>query len=58
MQQIFYIKEDCLSSINSELKRYNDAKIVQIVPIRQEVSAGSSMYQKGEWGAYVVIDYK
>ena len=46
-----------LEDLNDELRRYRDAKVVSVTPFFQQVSAGSSMHQEGNYGAIIVIDY-
>ena len=61
MQQVFIIEKanggSNLEDVNTELRRYNDAKVVSVTPFLQQVSAGSSMHQEGNYGAIIVIDY-
>ena len=61
MQQVFIIEKANgrlnLEDVNTELRRYNDAKVVSITPFFQPVSAGSSIHQEGNYGAIIVIDY-
>ena len=61
MQQVFIIEKangrSNLEDVNTELRRYNDAKVVSVTPFFQQVSAGSSMHQEGNYGAIIVIDY-
>lgn len=61
MQQVFIIEKanggSNLEDVNTELRRYNDAKVVSVTPFFQQVSAGSSIHQEGNYGAIIVIDY-
>ena len=61
MQQVFIIEKANgrlnLEDVNTELRRYNDAKVVSVTPFFQQVSAGSSIHQEGNYGAIIVIDY-
>ena len=57
MQKVFYVSGNRVQEVNDELRRYNTAKVVHIIPVTQIVSAGSSMHQEGEIGAYIVIEY-
>ena len=61
MQKVFIIEKantgSNLEDLNDELRRYRDAKVVSVTPFFQQVSAGSSMHQEGNYGAIIVIDY-
>ena len=61
MQQVFIIEKanggSNLTDVNTELRRYNDAKVVSVTPFFQQVRAGSSIHQEGNYGAIIVIDY-
>ena len=61
MQKVFIIEKANIGSnledLNDELRRYRNAKVVSVTPFFQQVSAGSSMHQEGNYGAIIVIDY-
>ena len=61
MQKVFIVEKAIswsnLTDVNNELRRYRDAKVVNVTPFFQQVSAGSSMHQEGNYGAIIVIDY-
>lgn len=57
MQKVFYVSGNRVQEVNNELRRYSTGKVVHIIPVTQVVSAGSSMHQEGEIGAYIVIEY-
>ena len=61
MQKVFIVEKTIswsnLEDLNDELRRYRDAKVVSVTPFFQQVSAGSSMHQEGNYGVIIVIDY-
>ena len=61
MQKVFIVEKAIswsnITDVNNELRRYRDAKVVSVTPFFQQVSAGSSMHQEGNYGAIIVIDY-
>ena len=61
MQKVFIVEKAIswsnLPDVNNELRRYRDAKVVSVTSFFQQVSAGSSMHQEGNYGAIIVIDY-
>ena len=61
MQKVFIVEKTIswsnLTNLNSALRQYRDAKVVSVTPFFQQVSAGSSMHQEGNYGAIIVIDY-
>lgn len=61
MQKVFIVEKviswSNLTNVNNELRQYPDAKVVSVTPFFQQVSAGSSIHQEGNYGAIIVIDY-